>query len=67
MTMTLDDVKILQVTKGVSMEKGERLMIRENSTINFMGEYGVYVGNGVTSAELNDVTITGKNKGMGVY
>ncbi|AQX31199.1 Right handed beta helix region [Bartonella schoenbuchensis R1] len=65
--MTLDDVRISKVAMGVVMGRGKSLMISRNSTINFMGEYGVYVGNGVTSAELNDVTITGKNKGMGIH
>ncbi|AQX31204.1 right-handed parallel beta-helix repeat-containing protein [Bartonella schoenbuchensis] len=65
--MTLDDVRISKVAMGVVMGRGKSLMISRNSTIDFKGDYGVYMGNGVTSAELNDVTITGKNKGMGIH
>ncbi|AQX31205.1 right-handed parallel beta-helix repeat-containing protein [Bartonella schoenbuchensis] len=68
LTMTLDKVEIKGVEMGVYMEKeGKSLTISGSSTISFMGDYGVYMGNGVTSAELNDVTITGKNKGMGIH
>ncbi|AQX31123.1 right-handed parallel beta-helix repeat-containing protein [Bartonella schoenbuchensis] len=66
-SLTITGGSIKEVQTGIVMMKGESLMISGSSTISFMGEYGVYVGNGVTSAELNDVTITGKNKGMGIH
>ncbi|WP_338023880.1 right-handed parallel beta-helix repeat-containing protein [Bartonella schoenbuchensis] len=67
LTMTLDAVRILGVGKGVYMEKGKSLTISGRSRISFMGSYGVMVGGGVTSADLKDVTIRGKNNGTGVH
>ncbi|AQX31201.1 Right handed beta helix region [Bartonella schoenbuchensis R1] len=64
-SLTITGGSIKEVQTGVAMMKGESLMIRENSTINFMGEYGVYVGNGVTKADLVRVMIEGNGKGTG--
>ncbi|AQX31206.1 right-handed parallel beta-helix repeat-containing protein [Bartonella schoenbuchensis] len=64
-SLTITGGSIKEVQTGIVMMKGESLMIRENSTINFMGEYGVYVGNGVTKADLVRVMIEGNGKGTG--
>ncbi|ENN91326.1 hypothetical protein m07a_01970 [Bartonella schoenbuchensis m07a] len=67
MMMTLEKVEIKGVEKGVYMEKGESLTIRENSRIEFKGDgVGVGVGSGVKNVSLNDVTIKGEDKGSGM-
>ncbi|MEL6093942.1 hypothetical protein [Bartonella schoenbuchensis] len=60
-TLTLDEVKMLKVATGVEMKKGT-LIMNEGTTINFMGDYGVMVGKGVTKATLTDVKIAGRGK-----
>ncbi|WP_208431825.1 NosD domain-containing protein, partial [Bartonella schoenbuchensis] len=55
------------VGAGVKVMGGKKLVISGSSTVNFMGEYGVYVGDGVKSAELTGTVIKGQNKGVGVY
>ncbi|EJF88468.1 hypothetical protein, partial [Bartonella melophagi] len=67
MTVALEDVRISKVAMGVVMGKGKSLTISGNSTIDFKGAHGVYMGSEVTSASLNDVTIKGDGKGKGVY
>ncbi|ENN91098.1 hypothetical protein m07a_11100 [Bartonella schoenbuchensis m07a] len=66
LTMTLTDVRISRVGTGVYAEKGT-LMMKDGTTIEFTGNYGVSVGNNVTKAELTRVTIEGQSKGYGVY
>ncbi|ENN91020.1 hypothetical protein m07a_10250 [Bartonella schoenbuchensis m07a] len=64
LTMTLADVRISQVGKGITMVGGGDLTVTGRSTINFMGGYGVKVGGDVT-ADLAKVTIEGDGKGTG--
>ncbi|MEL6093924.1 beta strand repeat-containing protein [Bartonella schoenbuchensis] len=61
-TLTLEKVEMLKVATGVEMKKGT-LIMNEGTKINFMGEYGVMVGNAVTSATLTNVQIMGSNRG----
>ncbi|MEL6093923.1 beta strand repeat-containing protein [Bartonella schoenbuchensis] len=63
---TLTGVKITGVDKGIMMEAGESLTVSGNSTIQFTGTYGVYVGHEVKNTELTGVTISGDGKGYGV-
>ncbi|MEL6089663.1 right-handed parallel beta-helix repeat-containing protein [Bartonella schoenbuchensis] len=66
--LTVSGGEIKGVKTGISMEAGESLTVKDGTTINFMGNYGVYVGDKVTSATLTGVTITGSgNNGMGIY
>ncbi|AQX30163.1 Right handed beta helix region [Bartonella schoenbuchensis R1] len=51
---------------GVRMMGGKSLMIRENSRIEFMGDYGVYVRDTVT-VNLTETKIKGDGKGKGIY
>ncbi|OPB29089.1 hypothetical protein BWD121_000940 [Bartonella sp. WD12.1] len=67
-TVRLEGVQISGVQKGVHVTGGGTLTMNQGS-IEFKGNgYGVYVGKGVTKADLTNVTVTGKdNKGVGVY
>ncbi|OPB30089.1 hypothetical protein BWD121_011350 [Bartonella sp. WD12.1] len=67
-TVRLEGVQISGVQKGVHVTRGGTLTMNQGS-IEFKGNgYGVYVGKGVTKADLTNVTVTGKdNKGVGVY
>ncbi|ENN91323.1 right-handed parallel beta-helix repeat-containing protein, partial [Bartonella schoenbuchensis] len=65
-TVTLTEVTISRVQTGVYAEKGT-LIMKDGTTIEFTGNYGVSVGNDVKSADLTRVKITGKGKGTGVY
>ncbi|ENN91331.1 right-handed parallel beta-helix repeat-containing protein [Bartonella schoenbuchensis] len=67
LTMRLEKVDIKGVEMGVMMEKGESLTISGNSTIEFVGSYGVKVGKDVKSADLKETRITGERKGYGVH
>ncbi|WP_210160364.1 hypothetical protein, partial [Bartonella melophagi] len=66
--VTLEGVKVSGVEKGVYARKGKSLTISGSSSIDFKGEYGVYVGSGVT-AELKGTVIRGggNEKSTGVY
>ncbi|WP_343358205.1 right-handed parallel beta-helix repeat-containing protein [Bartonella schoenbuchensis] len=65
-TMMMDGVNISEVATGINMEGGTLKV--EGGTIGFTKDYGVYVGESVTSAELTGVTITGKGgSGTGVW
>ncbi|WP_343358085.1 right-handed parallel beta-helix repeat-containing protein [Bartonella schoenbuchensis] len=67
-TLTMTGVNISNVERGIYMEAGESLMVEDGTRIEFTGDYGVYVGESVTSAELTGVTITGKgNTGTGIF
>ncbi|ENN92678.1 hypothetical protein m07a_01890 [Bartonella schoenbuchensis m07a] len=64
--VTLTEVKISQVQMGVSMEgTGGKLIMIGGSVKDFTGNYGVSVGENVTSAELKGVEIEGKNRWYG--
>ncbi|ENN90512.1 hypothetical protein [Bartonella schoenbuchensis] len=63
--VTLNMVNISRVETGVRVEKGT-LIMNQGSVTDFTGT-GVIVGDGVTKADLTRVTITGQNKGTGVY
>ncbi|WP_343358201.1 right-handed parallel beta-helix repeat-containing protein [Bartonella schoenbuchensis] len=65
-TLTLERVNISGVQTGVEVTGSGKLTM-ENGEIRFTGAYGVYVGKSVTEATLADVTISGENKGIGVY
>ncbi|MBA9083545.1 hypothetical protein GGR10_001417, partial [Bartonella chomelii] len=66
-TVRLERVTISKVGMGVRVEKGKSLMMTGGSVTEFT-EKGVYVGSGVTSAELTGTRITGKGSGStGVY
>ncbi|MBA9083547.1 hypothetical protein GGR10_001419, partial [Bartonella chomelii] len=67
LVMRLENVTVGGVGAGVKVMGGKKLVISGSSTVNFMGEYGVYVGDGVKSAELTGTVIKGQNNGVGVY
>ncbi|MBA9083543.1 hypothetical protein GGR10_001415, partial [Bartonella chomelii] len=52
LVMRLENVTVSEVGTGVKVEKGKKLVISGSSRIEFMGDYGVYMGDGVKSAEL---------------
>ncbi|MBA9083551.1 hypothetical protein GGR10_001423, partial [Bartonella chomelii] len=64
LTIRLTDVKISKVGAGVRVMGGKSLMMTGGSVTEFTG-YGVYVGDGVESAELTRTVIKGKGSGMG--
>ncbi|AQX30160.1 right-handed parallel beta-helix repeat-containing protein [Bartonella schoenbuchensis] len=64
-SLTITGGSIKEVQTGVAMMKGESLMISGSSTISFMGDYGVYMGDKVTKADLVRVMIEGNGKGTG--
>ncbi|WP_208540662.1 right-handed parallel beta-helix repeat-containing protein, partial [Bartonella capreoli] len=64
-TVTMTGVGISKVETGIYMEAGESLMVRDGE-IRFTKDYGVYVGESVTSASLTNVEIVGRGKGYGV-
>ncbi|MEL6089187.1 beta strand repeat-containing protein [Bartonella schoenbuchensis] len=66
-TLTLTRVTMQDVKTGITMMEGKSLTVKEGTTINFTGTYGVYVGESVQSTTLTDVTITGQSNGVGVY
>ncbi|WP_210160359.1 right-handed parallel beta-helix repeat-containing protein, partial [Bartonella melophagi] len=66
MAVGLDNVRISNVAKGVSVEGTGRVTIRGGS-VDFTGAHGVYVGKKGTSAELRGTRITGDGSGTGVY
>ncbi|OPB29076.1 hypothetical protein BWD121_000810 [Bartonella sp. WD12.1] len=66
-TVRLEGVQISGVQKGVHVTGGGTLTMNQGS-IEFKGNgYGVYVGKGVTKADLTGTKITGEGKGVGVY
>ncbi|AQX30162.1 hypothetical protein [Bartonella schoenbuchensis] len=67
-TVALEDVRISKVGTGVRVEGRETLTITKGS-VDFTGNngVGVYLGSLVTKASLKGTTITGQNKGTGVY
>ncbi|MEL6093449.1 beta strand repeat-containing protein [Bartonella schoenbuchensis] len=67
LTVTLGGVNISNVGMGVWVGGGESLTINGDSTVKFTKAYGVYVGYKVKKATLTEVTISGENKGIGVY
>ncbi|ENN91328.1 right-handed parallel beta-helix repeat-containing protein [Bartonella schoenbuchensis] len=69
MVITMKDVRVSKVGKGVYVGGGKSLTISgENSTIDFMGEYGVKV-EGLVTTHLTKTRIVGKESvgSMGVY
>ncbi|ENN92676.1 right-handed parallel beta-helix repeat-containing protein [Bartonella schoenbuchensis] len=65
MTMRLDNVTVSKVAIGVEMMAGMLTMTK--GSIDFVGDYGVKLGSSVKSASLTGTTITGQDKGYGVY
>ncbi|MEL6089684.1 right-handed parallel beta-helix repeat-containing protein [Bartonella schoenbuchensis] len=63
--LTVIGGEIKGVKTGISMEGKGELKVERVTRIQFMGTYGVMVGDKVTSATLTDVTITGSG-GSGV-
>ncbi|MEL6089196.1 beta strand repeat-containing protein [Bartonella schoenbuchensis] len=53
-------------TTEINMKGTGTLTVEKGTTINFMGAYGVYVGDRVKNTTLTDVTITGSGSGYGV-
>ncbi|MEL6089202.1 beta strand repeat-containing protein [Bartonella schoenbuchensis] len=64
-SLTVSGGSITGVRTGISMEGKGELKVERVTRIQFMGTYGVMVGDKVTSATLTDVTITGSG-GSGV-
>ncbi|MEL6093433.1 right-handed parallel beta-helix repeat-containing protein [Bartonella schoenbuchensis] len=59
---------ITGVEEGIAMTEGKSLTVKDNTRIEFTGNYGVYVGKRVRSTSLMGVTIEGKGSGgYGVY
>ncbi|EJF88425.1 right-handed parallel beta-helix repeat-containing protein, partial [Bartonella melophagi] len=64
--VTLDGVTVSKVERGVvMMGKGEMTVTR--GEIKEFAKYGVYVGDGVTSASLTGTKIVGGGKGKGIH
>ncbi|MGL2349522.1 right-handed parallel beta-helix repeat-containing protein [Helicobacter pylori] len=63
--VTLEGVTVSGVEKGVVMMGSGTLTVMGGTTIDFKGEYGVYVGEKVTSASLKGTKIVGGGSGKG--
>ncbi|WP_208431938.1 hypothetical protein, partial [Bartonella bovis] len=64
--LTVSGVTMTGVQKGIDMSGSGTLTVRDRTRIEFMGEHGVKVESGVTSASLTNVTIRGEGTGKGV-
>ncbi|MEL6093430.1 beta strand repeat-containing protein [Bartonella schoenbuchensis] len=60
---------ITGVEEGIAMTEGKSLTVKDNTRIEFTGNYGygIYVGKSVKSTSLTGVTIEGKGSGVGIY
>ncbi|MEL6093452.1 beta strand repeat-containing protein [Bartonella schoenbuchensis] len=67
-SLTVSGGSITGVKEGIFAVGGGTLTVKDKATIQFTGNYGVYVGKRVRSTSLMGVTIEGKGSGgYGVY
>ncbi|WP_343358100.1 right-handed parallel beta-helix repeat-containing protein [Bartonella schoenbuchensis] len=62
--LTVSGGAIKEVERGIAMTGGKSLTVKDGTRIEFVGNYGVYVGD-TGRADLTGVTITGSGSGGG--
>ncbi|MEL6093431.1 right-handed parallel beta-helix repeat-containing protein [Bartonella schoenbuchensis] len=64
--LTVSGGSITGVEEGIAMTEGKSLTVKDNTRIEFTGEYGIKLG-GTVGALVTNVEITGSRKGDGIY